>query len=60
VLRSDLLTYFFGYADYSPSLDALNYQGRANAVNTIASENIRSEILSPTGAFYNEFIEKNP
>ncbi|MGD0079920.1 MAG: hypothetical protein ABSB80_04645 [Methanoregula sp.] len=50
-------TYFFGYADYSPALDVMSYSDRANAVNTIASANIRDGILSPTGTFYHNLIE---
>ncbi|MGA2916925.1 hypothetical protein [Methanoregula sp.] len=49
-------TYFFGYTDYSPAIDALGYNGRANAVNTIASAHIRDGTLSPTGEFYQQLI----
>lgn len=52
-------TYFFGYTDYSPAIDALGYSGRANAVNTIAAANIRDGTLTPTGEFYREMIENN-
>jgi len=52
-------TYFFGYADYSPAIDAMSYSDRANAVNAIAAANIRGGILTPTGTFYHELIENN-
>jgi hypothetical protein len=51
--------YFYGYTDYSPTIDALGYSDRAHVENTIASANIQNDTLSPTGKFYQGLIENN-
>jgi len=52
-------TYFFGYVDYTPATDVMNFSDRMNTVNRVASGNILTRQLTPTGQYYKDLIRNN-